>query len=66
VRGLAGVVADERTGLICERTYDGNPFDSRFERKQAIVFEQDHGLVGELAGEGAVFCAVEFLGSILE
>ena len=34
MRRLAGIVADQRPGLVSERAYDGNLFDPRFQRKQ--------------------------------
>jgi len=30
-RGLAGIVAEQRPGLVGERTDDGDPLDSRLE-----------------------------------
>ena len=61
MRGLAGIVSDQRPGLVRKRTYDRYPFNFRLERKQSIVLEQDHRLVRELAGLHAMFGAIQFL-----
>src|SRR5580698_10568374 len=58
---LTSVVSDERPRLIGERTDKGDAPDFRLERKHAVVLEQHHGLIGQLASVGAVLWAVEFL-----
>ena len=61
VRGLAGIVSDQRPGLVRKRTDDDDVFYPWFERKQTVVLEQDHGLIGKVACLRAVFRAVKFL-----
>ena len=61
MRGLACIVSDQRSCLVGERAYDGNLPDFRLERKQSIVLEQNHGLIGEFSSVRAMFGAVQFL-----
>ena len=59
--GLAGIVSKERPRLIGKRPNNGDLPDPRLERKKAVIFQQDHGLIGQLASVCAMFRTVEFL-----
>ena len=59
--GCAVVVAEEDFGLFCERADYGDFDAGGFEGENAVVFQKHHGLVGELACEGAMCGAVEEL-----
>ena len=61
VSRLAGIVSEERSRLIGKRPNDGDPPNARLERKNAIILQQDHGLIRQLAGVCAMFRTVEFL-----
>src|ERR1019366_8517762 len=61
VRGLAGIVSDQRPGLVRKRTDDDDVFYPWFEGKQAVVLQQHHGFIGELAGMRTMFGAIQFL-----
>ena len=61
MRGLAGIVSDQRPGLVRKRAYDGNLLDPWLERKHTIVLQQNHGLILEFACVRAMFGAVKFL-----
>src|SRR3984885_1772608 len=60
VRRGSGVVAEQHPGFVGERTDNSNPLDPRFERKSAVVLQQDHGLVRKLARQRAMFGAIKF------
>src|SRR3954469_14517558 len=59
MRRLAGIVADERPGLVGERPDDSNLLDFRLQRKKAIILEKDHRLICKLARVRAMFSAVQ-------
>src|SRR5690349_19776178 len=61
MRGLTGIVSNQRSRLVSERTDDGNPLDLRLQRKKAVVLQQYHGLVRKLACMRAMWRAVQFL-----
>ncbi len=60
MRGLAGIISEQRPSLIGERTDDGDLLDPRFERKETIVLQQDHGLIRKFARERAMRVAIKF------
>ena len=55
----AVVVAEKNLGLVGERADDRDLDAGGLERQDAVVFEQDHGFVGDFAGECAMGSAVE-------
>jgi len=61
MRGLAGIISEQGTSLVSEGTDDGDLFDSRFQGKQTIVLQQNHGLIREFARQSAMLGAVKFL-----
>src|SRR3954470_22396743 len=61
MRGLARIISDERPGLVSKRPNNGDLLDSRFQWKEAIVLQQDHGFICQLARLCAMFHAVELL-----
>src|ERR1051326_7545584 len=61
MRGLSRIVSEEWSGLIRQRTYNCNPLDCRFQRKQAVVLQQDHRLIRQPAWLGPMFGTVELL-----
>ena len=58
---LAGIVSKQRPRLIGKRPNNGDLPDPRLEREKAVILQQDHGLIGQLASVCAMFRTVEFL-----